>query len=147
MPKINEMLASRYVKKDDVLQPKLLTIRDCIQDNLAHDDQPVEMAWCLKFDEIAKLLILKPTILGQLEAALQSNDSDHWIGRKIVAYNDPSVMYKGKVIGGVRIRAPRGAASAPSGRPIPAAPVPPVSTTAVGEEPDTGTDDNTDIPF
>jgi hypothetical protein len=42
-----------------------------------------------------------------------SEDTDDWTGKKIVLYNDPNVSYAGKIIGGIRVRAPKVKAAAP----------------------------------
>ncbi len=43
---------------------------------------------------------------GQLIAqALKSEESSDWTGGKVVLYDDPSVSYGGKLVGGIRVRA------------------------------------------
>ena len=59
---------------------------------------------------------------GQAVAAITgSEETDDWIGRKVVLYDDPNVSFGGKLVGGIRIRAPRGqAAKAIAAAPKPA---------------------------
>jgi hypothetical protein len=42
---------------------------------------------------------------GALIAAItHSEESDGWIGKQIMLYNDPNVMFAGKLVGGIRVR-------------------------------------------
>jgi hypothetical protein len=56
-----------------------------------------------------------------------SEDTDHWPGHRIVLYNEPSIAFKGKVIGGIRVRAPKAQAVAPTVN-VPVQTSPPVAT-------------------
>lgn len=106
MPKLSEMLPSRFLKKDDAAQPLLLTIGDVEQVNVAPDGQPPEMKWTMTFPELDKPLVLNSTnlhIVGQT----YGEDTDGWMGQKIVLYHDPNVSFGGKLVGGLRLRAPK----------------------------------------
>jgi hypothetical protein len=37
-----------------------------------------------------------------------SDNTDDWIGKQIVLFVDPSVSFAGKIVGGIRLRAPKG---------------------------------------
>lgn len=101
---IRQLKTSRFCSKDDVEPARLVTIRDCVQDNVAPADQPAELKWLLEFDEDVRPLVLNNTN-GQLIARyLGSNESDDWIGKQVVLYNDPTVSFAGKVTGGIRVR-------------------------------------------
>lgn len=134
--KIGQMMESKFLKKEDVEPPKLVTIRGFSQQNAGRDDAP-EMKWTMKFIELDKPMVMNSTNLQLAAQALGSDDTDHWIGKQIVLYNDPSVQYQGRLIGGIRIRAPKK-------RPVPIASanaVPPPVPVATEEEFDD------DIPF
>ncbi len=66
---------------------------------------------------------------GQLIAKItKSEETDAWSGHKIVLYDDPSVSFGGKLVGGIRVRAPRlpaAARPAQAQAPRQAAPPPP----------------------
>ncbi len=81
------------------------------------------MKWCMAFNEVEKPMVLNSTN-GQIIAAITgSEETDNWIGKKIVLYDDPNVSFGGKLVGGIRVRAPRGkAATAPAPKPGPVAP-------------------------
>lgn len=114
MARTSEMIESKYLKKEDVGDGALLTIRDVSHSNVAQEDKPVEMKWLLHFEETKKPLVLNTTNIQLCELICESDDTDHWIGCKVVAYNDPSIAFAGKLTGGIRVRKPRGkAAEAP----------------------------------
>jgi hypothetical protein len=117
--KISQMMDSKYLKKEDVDPPKLVTIRALAKGNVGKDDAP-DMKWCMSFIELDKPMVMNSTNLQLAAQALGSDDTDHWIGKQVVLFNDPNVQYQGKLTGGVRIRAPRKKAGA---APVQAAPV------------------------
>lgn len=104
--KIGQMMESKFLKKEDVEPPKLVTIRGFSQQNAGRDDAP-EMKWTMSFIELNKPMVMNSTNLQLCAQALGSEETDHWIGKQVVLYNDPSVQFQGKLIGGIRIRAPR----------------------------------------
>lgn len=113
MPKISEMRESKFLKKEDVGRGAMGTIQSVGQMNVAKEGADHEMKWCLTFAEIDKPLVLNSTNIQLCAQICGSEDTDHWIGKRIVLYTDPSVMYAGKVIGGIRVRAPKPNAAPP----------------------------------
>ena len=107
MPKIHEMLESKFLKKEDVGAGSLLTVASVIQKNVAKEGADPELKWCLTFSDGDKPFVLNSTNIQLCQAIFGSDDTDHWIGKQIVLYTDPSIMYAGKVVGGVRVRKPR----------------------------------------
>ncbi|MEY4387662.1 MAG: hypothetical protein RLY20_2945, partial [Verrucomicrobiota bacterium] len=126
MPTIGEMKQSRFLTKEDVGEEgKVLTVASIDQQNVAPDNKPKEMKWVMHFEEEE----FNPMVLNrknQLLAAaiLKSDDTDHWIGKQIVAYHDPTIDFGGKVVGGIRLRALTADEKAQAGTPIPTAPAP-----------------------
>jgi len=106
MPKLSEMLPSRFLKKDDVPQPMLVTIGDIEQVNVAPEGQPPENKWTMSFPELDKPLVLNSTNM-HIVGAIYGDDTDGWMGKKIVLYHDPNVSFGGKLVGGLRVRAPK----------------------------------------
>lgn len=107
MPKTSEMRESKFLKKEDVGAGALMTVSSCEQYNVAKEGAPPEHKWCLTFEESDKPLVLNSTNIQLCERIFGSDDTDAWIGKKIVLYTDPNVSYQGKVIGGIRVRAQR----------------------------------------
>lgn len=104
MPNINAMMPSKYLKKEDVPQPILVTIRKLTQENVAPQGQPEEKKWILHFDELENGMVMNPTNLQLTSVALQSEETEDWIGHQIVLYNDPNVSFGGRLTGGIRVR-------------------------------------------
>lgn len=127
MPKVSEMLPSKFLKKEDVPSPVLVTIA-AVSHELVEQDTG-EMKWAMHFLEsinnTSKPMVLNSTNIQLCEAILGSDDTDQWIGKKIVVYTDPTIMFGGKVVGGLRVRAVAGRAAkatqAPAAPPAPPA--------------------------
>lgn len=104
---VNDLKKSKFLKKEDVTPPVLVTIAGCEEVNVAKEGVEPEMRWALHLKEMDKPLILNSTN-GQIIAAISgSEESDDWIGKKIVLYNDPNIFFGGKMTGGIRVRAPK----------------------------------------
>lgn len=116
MPRIGEMMSSKYLKKEDVGQGALVTIAGVKKMNVAVEGADPEYKWTMSFQELDKPMVLNSTNIQLCAKACNSEDTDEWIGRKVVLYDDPNVSYAGKLTGGIRIRAPRN-------QPAPAKPV------------------------
>ncbi len=106
-PKTSEMRESKFLKKEDVGRGMLMTVEACEQHNVAKEGAPPENKWCLTFAESDKPLVLNSTNIQLCERIFGSDDTDAWIGKQLVLYNDPTVAFQGKVIGGIRVRAPK----------------------------------------
>lgn len=121
MPDISELKKSSFVTKSD-LGPSgsLFTITGCEQVNVAQEGAQPEMKWALNLQEIEKPFVLNSTN-GQLIAQFTgSTKMEVWgeMRAKVVLYFDPNVSYAGKLMGGIRARAPRNQTAA---RPVPSA--------------------------
>lgn len=127
MPKTSEMRESKFLKKEDVGRGALATIASCVQMNVAMEGATPEQKWCLTFHELEKPLVLNSTNIQLCQVICGSDDTDHWVGKRVVLYTDPNVSYQGKLIGGIRVRAPK-----------PTAPPPPPPPTSEADD---------DIPF
>ena len=107
MPDISQMTESKFLKRSDVGAGKLLTIESCEQQNVAKANEAPEMKWCLNFAETDKPMVLNRTNSELVAMISGERNSDNWGGHKIVAYDDPTISYGGKLVGGIRVRAPR----------------------------------------
>ncbi len=52
-------------------------------------------------------LCLNWTNLQLIARIANDENSDNWPGTKIVLYDDPNVSFGGKIVGGIRVRAPK----------------------------------------
>lgn len=105
--KAMQMIPSKYLKKEDVDPPVLVTIKGIRQNNVALEDQPEELKWTMFFKELEKPIVLNSTNIQLLIKSLNTDETDEWVGKQIVLYNDPNVSFAGKITGGIRIRAPK----------------------------------------
>ncbi len=103
--RIGEMKSSKFLKKEDAGTGKLVTIAKLDQQNVALDDQEPEMKWVIHFQEFDKGMALNWTNIQLIAKALGSDETNDWLGKKIVIYDDPNVSYGGKLTGGIRVRA------------------------------------------
>lgn len=122
MPKTSEMRESKFLKQSDIGAGALMTVEGCEKHNVAKEGAEPEHKWCLAFAETDKPLVLNSTNIQLCERIFGSDDTDEWIGKKVVLYVDPNVSYGGKVVGGIRVRAPKKAAAAAT-KPAPPPPV------------------------
>lgn len=107
MPNINEMMPSKYLKKEDVGIGVLWQIRGVEQQDISMEDSAEELRWVVIFEENTKPLIMNKTNLRAIAAITGSENTDGWVGKQVVLYNDPTIQFRGEVIGGIRIRAPK----------------------------------------
>ena len=107
MPRTSEMRESKFLKQGDVGAGALMTVESCEQHNVAKEGVEPEMKWCLTFEESDKPLVLNSTNIQLCERIFGSDDTDVWVGKKIVLYTDPNISFQGKITGGIRARAPK----------------------------------------
>ncbi len=106
---VADLKVSKYLKKEDVGEGLLLTITAVLpEQNVGMEDKP-DMKVCLKFKEHDKPLVLNITNGGIIWDFLGIHDDIEtgWLGKQVVLYNDPTIMYAGKRVGGIRARAPK----------------------------------------
>lgn len=108
MPRIGEMIESKFLKKEDVGGQRgvLVTISGCQQANVAMPGADPEMKWTLSFQELDKPMVLNSTNIHMCAQACGSDNTDDWMGKKVVLFEDPNVSFGGKLVGGIRLRAP-----------------------------------------
>ena len=105
--KINEMIPSKFLKKEDVGRGTLATIRSIEKVNVAVDGAEPEYKYAMSFDELDKPMVLNPTNIHLTAQVCNSEETEEWIGKSIVLYTDPTVTFGGKITGGIRVRAPK----------------------------------------
>ena len=109
MASISDLKSSKFLKKEDVGAGVLATIKTVHQENVAKEGAEPEMKWCLSFHELDKPMVLNSTngqIIGQITGIEQDIETG-WPGNKIVLYEDKTVSFGGKLVGGIRVRAPK----------------------------------------
>lgn len=150
---ISGLKQSKFLTRNDVGEGILVTIKELFQENVAKEGAPEELRYCLSFVEHEKPLVLNNTN-GQIIAQItKSEETDTWPGHKIVCYDDPNVSFAGKLVGGIRVRAPRIQAPKPAAAPTHGMLGKPVDRVASAPapqalaEPEAGPDPGDDVPF
>jgi len=105
---VSELTNSKFLKQDDVPQPQLVTIKAVSKENVSPPNQPSKMRGVMYFEELTKPMVLNKTNLNRCQQAFRSGDTDDWVGQKIVVFVDNEVEYGGEIVGGLRLRAPKG---------------------------------------
>lgn len=119
MPLVSEMIVSKFLRKEDFDEDRVMTIKTVKLEDMPGDEG--QQKWVLYFREEAKGMALNVTTIRVLEKAFGA-DSDMWVGKKVKVYVDPNVSFGGKVVGGLRLMPPRKtAAPAPTTEPAAAA--------------------------
>ena len=107
MPNVNDLKSSKFLTQYDVEPSVLVTIKSYEKVNVATESQAPEEKWTLIFEELKKPLVLNSTNGQLIQAITGSGDFGHWIGQKIVLFNDKTVSFAGRITGGIRVRAPK----------------------------------------
>jgi len=107
MPKLSEMLPSKYIKQTDITAPALVTIKSVELTDVSPNNSG-EMKWVCEFKELAKPMVLNSTNIKRIAKA-HGDDSDMWTGKQMVIYVDEDVEFGGEIVGGLRLRAPKAA--------------------------------------
>jgi hypothetical protein len=102
---VDDLSNSRFLKKEDLPPEGLPATIDHVEStNVAPMDEPPEYKYTLHWREDIKPLVLNKTNAMMLESITGSRSSVGWKGLRILLKNDPSVPFKGKRTGGIRIQ-------------------------------------------
>lgn len=102
---IDEMVESKYTKKEDVGEGMLVTFSSFKKSNVALEDEPERIRIVATFPELKKPVVLNRTNLKKMAKLFGSTVLDDWVGKRCVLFNDETVTYAGEEIGGIRVRA------------------------------------------
>lgn len=94
-----------YLKAEDIGQScPVVTIESCNIEEIGEekDRKPV-----LHFVGKDKAMACNLTNAQAIEAIVGTDDMDAWVGHQVQLYVDPNVMYGGKKVKGLRVRAPQ----------------------------------------
>src|SRR5688572_13369009 len=111
------MIDSKYLKQSDVHEDTLVTVEKVGKANVAREGDEPEYKWLIRFTEFKKPMVLNSTNIKRLAKALNSDDTDEWVGKQAVLYVDPDVEFGGNVVGGLRIRAHKSASKMAATKP------------------------------
>lgn len=111
--KTGELHSTKYLKQEDFPEPVLATVRTVTKENVSLPTQPKKERGVMYFEEYEKGMVLNATNLKRAEKFLGSDETDDWVGKKIVIYVDEDVEFGGEIVGGLRLKAYRQAAKVP----------------------------------
>ena len=103
---------SKYLTKEDCDPPLLVQIFNVTTDQV-EGDHAVEERAVLHFHGDVKPMILNNTNKELLKAITGATTVGQLKNQQVVLYNDPTIMFRGKITGGIRIRAAAGAGAQP----------------------------------
>jgi hypothetical protein len=115
---ISNFTESKFLRKADVDPPVFVTIGELEQVDVSMPGEPAETKYALHFAELEKPLIMNSTNAELIKNITGSEDTDDWIGHKIVLYKDDNVSFGGKLVGGIRARAPKKPVAKPAPAPV-----------------------------
>src|SRR3990167_6207789 len=107
------MIESKFLKQSDLdyENGNLVTIKKLDQQNVGVQDQEEELKWVVHFKEFQKGMVLNSTNIQLITKALGTEETEDWIGKRVVIFVDDNVSFGGKLVGGIRIRKVRGQAA------------------------------------
>ena len=105
MPSYKSAFGS-YLKQEDLQgkTPRVVIASVEMDDVKDNDSGRTEKKLVMHFAGKDKALILNRTNCESLEEICGTDDYGAWVGHAVVLYSDPSVMFGGKKVGGLRIR-------------------------------------------
>lgn len=96
--KTNQIFPSKYLAAADLNDEHvMLTIDDAEMETLNEEQKLV-----IRFREVQKGMVVNKTNCGAIEQALGSDDTDDWIGRRIVLY-PTMVDFQGRQVEAIRV--------------------------------------------
>ncbi len=104
--KLDQLFPSKYMSKEDVPAPITLVIQDCMMEVIEFDGKKEVKPTIQWTDPVAKPMILNRSNAAVLGSAY-GDYTEAWVGKPVTVYVDTSVMYMGKMVGGLRVRVPQ----------------------------------------
>jgi len=101
--KIGQFL-SNYLRVQDLKQPVAATIASVTAEEFGREGEKKEKKLVVYFKEFDQGLVISKTVINQIAALAESEETDDWIGKEVELFADLSVMYAGKRVGGIRVR-------------------------------------------
>jgi hypothetical protein len=113
MVMFSAMGTSKFLKKEDLEGPTLVTIKDFKRVNVAQEGEEPENKWTVYFEEFEKPMVMNSTNRAIMEKVC-GPDTDDAVGKSLVLYVDDNISFGGKLVGGLRLRAKKEGAAKPA---------------------------------
>jgi hypothetical protein len=95
----------KYLKRESVTaEGEVHTVVKCAEEEINSSDGGSETKWILYLSDL-KPLIMNATNIRRAVAAFGTAEVNDWGGKSIEVYDDATVEFGGKIVGGVRLRA------------------------------------------
>lgn len=108
----------KFLKKEDCTEEgDTHVIKFVREEDVSPEGKPESIKWVMYFED-CKPLILNTTNINRCIQAFKTNESEEWIGQKLIVYADPDVEFGGKIVGGVRLRATTRSKPAKGSKPV-----------------------------
>ena len=107
MAKVNDIKDSNYLTKEDCEPAIKVTVSQCTEEDVSMANQPAKMKYVLYFKEQEKGMVLNLTNFQRIVSLCGKDDTDDWAGVQIQLFNDPTVDFGGKLVGGIRVWVPQ----------------------------------------
>lgn len=104
--KTSDAFPSRFIGKDDVKKPIVVHLARVEMRNVGTERDQEEKPVAEWQEPDVKPLILNSTN-WEVIALMYGEESDEWIGKPVELYHDPTVIFRGRRVGGVRVRVPK----------------------------------------
>ena len=85
--------------------PTKVTITSAEEETFNEGKDEEETKLSVFFKELEQGVVLSKAAIRQLNDIFKTDDTDAWIGKEVVLFNDTAVTHKGKPTGGLRFRA------------------------------------------
>lgn len=121
MPRVSDMVPSKYLKASDVEDSPVLTISHVKEEVIGQGAQ-ADKKWILFFEEEEKGLVLNRTNINTI-ADLYGDDTDDWEGKKVTLFAT-QVDFQGKQVDAIRVRNKQPKTKERPAKPEPAAAAP-----------------------
>ena len=96
----SDFLGSKYLRKEDVTESRIVTIKDVWAEQVANGGR---RKLVVAFEQFEKPLVLNSTNTKALLGIFRSDDASQWRG-KVTLFVDSQVEYAGRIVGGLRIQ-------------------------------------------
>lgn len=107
MAKVNDIKDSNYLTKEDCEPAIKVTVSHCDEEDVSMANQPTKMKYVVYFKEQEKGMVLNLTNFQRIVSLCSKDDTDDWQGVQFTLYNDPTVDFGGKLVGGIRVWVPQ----------------------------------------
>jgi len=99
--KFSDTRESKYLKQSDVKQPTKVTIANFTIESVGQGAEAENRVICY-FARAKKGMVVNTTNQATLEELFHTDETDEMIGKQVVIWTDPSIMFGTKRTGGLR---------------------------------------------